>query len=211
MKWMIRLIIGCFFASIAAFADLPSPYCDVHPLRPFVDEGWYSNHTQISTLIEQYKVSTVIEVGSWLGQSTMQIAQCLPKRGQVHAIDHWKGSVEERGSPRLPFLYEQFLSNIIHARLAHIVVPHRLDSLTAARILSCKADLIYIDASHDVDSVYNDLVAWFSHLNFGGILCGNGWSDPDFPGVRVAVERFAAERKMQIEASDNFYRLIPQQ
>ncbi len=208
MKWFIALLIG--FQSVCCFSLLSEPYCDVNPVLPFDGHSFYGNASQLKSLINKHKIKTIIEVGSWLGASTRHLASCLPKEGRVHAIDHWKGSVEHQPGqsfwhPALPNLYEQFLSNVIHARLTDKIIPHRMDSLTAARVLSVMADLIYIDASHDTDSVYQDLQAWLPHLNPKGILCGDDWS---WNSVRIAVERFALENRFQIEATKNFYRLI---
>jgi hypothetical protein len=50
-------------------------------------------------------------------------------------------------------------------------------------------DIIYIDASHDYESVKTDILSWFPKLKTGGIICGDdyitGW-----PGVVRAVNEF---------------------
>src|SRR6185503_3458451 len=114
--------------------SLPSPYDSLKEIRPFVDHGWFTNGPQLCKLIRSHKVETVVEVGSWLGKSTITIARALPNHGQVYAVDHWLGSSEHQEGqgawhPCLPYLYEQFLSNIIHARLTHKVIPIRMPSL----------------------------------------------------------------------------------
>jgi predicted O-methyltransferase YrrM len=198
-----------FLLAVAHIFGLPAPYSELEEVLPFCDHGWYQNRHQLRRLIKEHAPQTVIEVGCWMGQSTIHIAKRLPPGATLHAIDSWEGSVEHQPGnaawhPQLPRLYEQFLSNIIHAGLTEVVVPHRLDSLTAAALLPIVADLIYIDAAHDTESVYQDLQAWSLHLAPGGILCGDDWK---WPTVRAAVERFAAERGLQIIALGNFYRL----
>ena len=50
-----------------------------------------------------------------------------------------------------------------------------MDSLEAANSIKVKADFIYIDASHDTESVLNDILAWYPHLEKGGVMAGDDW------------------------------------
>lgn len=198
------------------FANHPTPYESIQTLRPFVDEGWYYNATQLHNLISKYQVKTILEVGSWFGKSTVDLARRLPEDGKIYAVDHWLGSDENQEgqphySPHLPYLYEQFLSNIIHAGLTDKVIPIRMNSCDAARSteIPSELDLIYIDASHDTESVYQDLCLWFPRVKEKGVLCGDDWA---CPSVRLAVERFAKEEGLKISAvctghGGNFWRL----
>ena len=191
---------------------LPEPYNTVE-LLPFDNHGWYGNGKQITEIVKLYKVKTVVEVGCWLGLSTRHIASILPKDGKVYAVDHWLGSEEHQEGkyayhPILDRLYQQFLSNIIHAGLTDKIVPLRMDSLTAAPYLSTvltnPPDLIYIDASHDTKSVYDDMCAWYPLIKGYGVLCGDDWA---WASVQKAVRRFAQENKLRINASGNFWSL----
>jgi len=188
--------------------DLPPPY-NTAEILPFADHGFYSNGSQIEALIVRHRVKTIIEVGSWLGTSTRHMATCLPEGGIVYAVDHWKGSIEHQPGqscwiPEVEHLYEYFLSNAIQAGLAHKIIPMRMDSLDAAKQLHVKADLIYIDASHEMQPAYDDLVAWYPHLRKNGILCGDDWTRES---VQQAVKKFAKKNDLRIKASENFWRL----
>jgi predicted O-methyltransferase YrrM len=207
------IIIGFFInitSYINSFQDLSNPYSDVTNLLPFNDHGWYANGEWIKQLMENNKVTTVIEVGSWLGLSTRHIASLLQPNGKLYAVDTWKGSVEHHENANfssfLPTLYEQFLSNMIHAHLTNIVIPMKMTSLEAAPILMRELDnvnLIYIDAAHDTYSVVLDLHAYWQFVNDkGGILCGDDWL---WDSVRLAVKIFAQSNKLTIYASDNFW------
>ncbi len=205
------LSLGLVTFSISAQTqqDLPPPY-DTAEILPFLSHGWYANGTQIESLIKQHHIKTIIEVGSWLGTSTRHMASCLPENGKVFAVDHWEGSTEHQPGqnfwiPELAHLYEYFLSNAIQAGVAHKIVPVRMASLDAAKQLLVQADLIYIDAGHDTQSVYEDLWAWYPHLKDKGVFCGDDWG---WPSVRVAVKKFAREQKMRVKVSGNFWRLI---
>ena len=187
-------------------SDLPEPYRSVR-LLPFDPQGWYFNGEQIQSLFINNKINTVNEVGSWLGLSTRHMASLLSPNVKVFAVDHWKGSAEHQGFENLNRIYEQFLSNVIHKHLTDKIIPVRMSSLEAARLFksaTIQADLIYIDASHDTPSVLDDLNAWFPFVQGHGILCGDDWG---YPPVKHAVEIFAQENRLIIEASGNFWML----
>ncbi|KKL13272.1 hypothetical protein LCGC14_2527410, partial [marine sediment metagenome] len=129
-----------------------SEYAKLKNIRPFNPHGFFSkdNAVALSFLINKFQCKTVVELGSWLGSSTRYIATCLPEGGLIYAIDHWKGNEEHYDPNRtainalLPTLYEQFLSNCIHTKLTHKIIPKRMTSLYAAEVLTIKADLIMI-------------------------------------------------------------------
>lgn len=211
MRLLLAFLI-CFF--INAESNLPPEYRISKILPMDFKEIWYSNAYEIEKIFNQKKIQSVVEVGSWLGYSTSHFGKLVGKDGVVYAIDHWKGSSEhhdsEIWSQCLPSLYDQFISNMIHKRLYRVVRPLKMSSLEGALIFKQKnelIDLIYIDASHDTESVLEDLNAWFPVVKGRGILCGDDWG---CSSVRIAVERFAQEHNLSIYAPEggNFYRLI---
>lgn len=137
------------------------------------------------------------------------MAERLPAGCKLYAVDTWLGSVEHQDTKyreKLPSLYAQFLSNVIHAGLQEKIEPVRLDSLAAAKELSVKADLIFIDAAHDTESVYKDIMAWYPHLKEGGVICGDDWT---WASVRLAVEKAAKELDADLVTSDSFWYFAP--
>ncbi len=194
--------------SSAEQVKLPAPYCDLESILPFQPHGWYSNAEQIENLFKGRKIKTVIEIGCWVGSSTRHMASLLPSGGKLYAVDHWLGSSEHQSMPdALATLYDQFLSNVIHAGLTNEIIPVRLSSLQAASFLKEEVvpDLIYIDAEHTTEAVYLDLMTWFPFVKGHGVLCGDDWG---WFTVSDAVKQFAQENGLQIEASGNFWRLI---
>lgn len=207
---LLSILFTLLFPSLLAFqSDLPEPYRSIELLPPD-NHSFYCNRAQLQRLIPIRHVKTIIEVGSWLGCSTIHMASLVPPDGKVWAVDHWLGSVEHQpgGSAyhkALPYLYQQFLSNVIHAQMAHKIIPVRMDSLEAAKILDFPVDLVYIDAGHDTQAVYNDLCAYYPRVRGHGLLCGDDWS---WGSIREAVYRFAQENNMHVEAMGNFWALI---
>lgn len=218
VKRFIALICSLCFSSSFIQADprpdLPPPYNTIDVL-PFDSHGFYANAAPMEHLLRTKKVKTVIEVGAWLGSSTRHIASVIPEDGKVYAIDHWQGSIEHQEGNNayykaLPYLYQQFLSNVIHAGLTNKIIPLQMSSLEAAQHLSEtldeRPDMVYLDASHDYRSVYEDLCAWYPFVQNYGILCGDDWS---WVSVRKAVKQFAKERNLRLKSHGNFWYILP--
>lgn len=191
------------FTCIGAYCwgNMPEPYNSINVL-PFDSHGWFGNGEQLEKIINNHKPKVVIEVGSWLGTSTRFLAERSEK---VYAIDTWQGSPQEEdvmNNPRLPYLYQQFLSNVIHSDLTEKIIPIKLTSLEASKALKVKANLIYIDGAHDTNSVVQDIIAWYPHLDNNGIMCGDDWLCPT---VREAVTQCAVKLNKKIISQDNFW------
>lgn len=202
-------LILCFGAFDLIAGGLPQPYDSVKVL-PEYDFGYYSNNSQIEEIFKNNDIRTVVEVGSWVGGgSTRHVANLLkPKQGIMYAVDTWLGSIEHQAGqshwqPVLTYVYEQFLSNMIHWKLTDVVIPYRMKSSEAARELDVNPDLIYIDGDHTTEAVYEDLTLWYPHVKGHGILCGDDWS---WETVRIAVAKFAMENNLSVEVSGNFWR-----
>jgi len=206
---MSSLFLGCS-VFVASSVNLPYPYNTIQTLLPFDNHGWYFNGVWIEKLMRTNNTQTVVEVGSWLGCSARHMASLLPKDGKLYSVDTWEGSVEhftvDEWKNKLPTLFEQFLSNTIHAGLTDIIFPIRAKSVDAVFVLKHfgdSFDLIYIDAAHDTDSVLSDLEAYFPLIkNNKGILCGDDWRHGP---IQVAVHEFAQKHQLTIYADDNFF------
>lgn len=215
MRWMFLAII----AWIGAIAELPYPYNQMQEVLPYDGSGWYINAEPMQALIQKRHAKVIVELGAWLGQSTRHIASVIPQDGVVYTIDHWKGNDEVQLTHQnvLPHLYEQFLSNVIHAGLTHKIRPISLLTLQAADVIEQAGivpDLVYLDASHDEESVYADLAAYFPLVRGHGVLCGDDWGwggeAAGFP-VRRAVERFAKENHLKIEVPNGWFWILTEQ
>lgn len=201
-KIFVLLLIG---SNIQALS-LPEPYTNAEIL-PFDGSGWFWHPRIFDKWFSEEKIETVIEVGCWMGSSTRCIAKKLGSKGKIYAVDTWLGSPDEEchlNHPKLSQIYEVFLSNVIHEKLTDFIVPVRMDSILASQYLDIKTDLIYIDASHIADAVYQDIIHWYPHLNKWGVFCGDDWC---CPSVREGVEKAANDLFLKIEYGNNWWRL----
>ena len=69
-----------------------------------------------------------------------------------------------------------------------------------------QVDLVYVDASHDEESVYRDLCNWFPFIKNHGVICGDDWK---WEGVKKAVKTFARENQLNIKTSNNLLGFEP--
>lgn len=221
LKYIILFFIQSLsILNVQAISDniqnLPTPYNSLEKILPFDDHGWYFNGQWIQLLFKNNNIKTAIEVGSWLGKSTRHIASLLPAHGRLYAVDTWKGSLCQQidNDPfhcahKVPTLYEQFLSNVIHANLTNKIIPIQMPSLKASKELSSliqQIDFIYIDAEHDTESVFKDMEAWYPYISGKrGILCGDDWS---WESVRIAVRNFAQIYNVTIYTGENFWFIV---
>jgi predicted O-methyltransferase YrrM len=184
-------------------------------------QGWASTDPLFRLLFEKLRPKRVAEIGTWKGASALHMAQLAREFGiegcEILCIDTWLGSVEhwyDRQRPdyfrslRLrhgyPMLYFTFLANVVRAGAQDIVVPFPIASAGAARLLAAHQvafDLIYIDAAHQYEEARLDVELFWPLVRPGGVLFGDDYS-ASFPGVRRAVEEFAAGRNVRLQTSE---------
>ncbi len=138
-------------------------------------EGWMAL-TELTWLAEHAApCKTVVEVGSWMGRSTRAMAES--GAGTVHAIDTWQGSAEHvdilKDKPE-GWLMARFLKNMEGVQN---VRAHQMTSLAAAEMWQkARFDMVFLDASHDYESVKADILAWRPLVAGGGLLCGHDYN-----------------------------------
>jgi hypothetical protein len=202
MRQLKGIILGLLISG--SLISHPEPYNSINDL-PFDGHGWFINGSSLQPILAGKQPKVVVEVGSWLGSSTRFIAENLPEGGVIYAVDTWRGSSTESvhmQDPRLPYLYQLFLSNVKHANLTDRIIPVRMESLEAAKALNVKADLIYLDGAHDTTSVYNDIIAWSPHLEEGGFMCGDDWG---WLSVQTGVLKAAKVLNKNAYGYENFW------
>lgn len=195
-------------------------------LLPMDINGWGGNHKVFRDIIQNNLPDTIIEIGSWKGQSAIFMAEilndCNLPNSKIYCIDTWTGSLEfwttMRETPErnlrlkngYPSVYYQFLSNVVHTNNQHKIIPVPMPSSMAykyLKYLKITADLIYVDGSHESEDVYNDVKNFWTILNEDGIVFGHNW-DNFWPGVKKGVDKFVKEKNIEIKIIDNNFWLL---
>lgn len=165
-------------------------------------DGWFNYADFYKNIVHSLpNEANIIEVGSWFGKSTIgmsNINKSIGKDCKIYAVDTWEGSNEEvEHREKIEYLksinttlYDEFLFNIDVYGVKENIIPIRKSSEQASRDFGNHFfDLIIIDASHDYDSVLNDIKFWISKVKKGGILAGDDY-DEKFPNVKKAVNDY---------------------
>lgn len=202
-----------------------SPFADFDPSAWSEDlQGWHGSHPIFGELVRLLRPELVIEVGSWKGQSAVTLGTELAALGPGRAlvcVDTWLGALEFRhdfADPEryaaldlrhgYPQVYYQFLANVVKRGLQDVIIPFPQTSLIAARWFlhhAFRADLVYIDGSHEENDVYADLTYYWQICRPGGVVFGD---DLDWSGVRAAVTTFARENGLEPRVRDGMYWLL---
>lgn len=183
-------------------------------------QGWNGLNRTFHDLISYVKPQIIVEVGTWKGQSAINMADIcssLKLNTKIYCIDTWLGAEEfwndlsgttERDLKLkygFPQIYYQFLSNVIHKKHQNTIIPFPNTSHIGATYLKkrkIKADLIYIDASHEELDVYNDINDYWDIIQPTGIIFGDdyGWT-----GVKNSVNKVSKEKCKEIKVLENQY------
>lgn len=190
--------------------------------RPEDIQGWASTSPAFQKCITDIRPKLIIEVGSWKGCSAVFMAKNCFDAGyddfEIVCIDTFLGSWEffttmpeylphEHKIHGRAHVYEQFLSNIIHTNLTNHITPFPIDSVNGALCLKhwkVQADMIYIDAGHDYDSVFADLILYKDLVRPGGYLLGDDW-------FHIPIKEAVADALGEVEelSSDKFLWVRP--
>ncbi len=143
-----------------------------------------------------------VEVGSWKGRSTSFIGRICNENGtRLVCVDHWNGSndrLQERYAAALAVedVEQTFRANMTALGITvDVLAMTSLDA--AATFAPGSIDRVFLDASHDGESVAADLVAWQDRLAPGGILAGHDYG-PHYEGLRAAVDAHARSRGQRV-------------
>jgi predicted O-methyltransferase YrrM len=156
---------------------------------------------ELTWLAEQASTrKTICEIGVWKGTTT--IAMAANTSGSVYAVDTFEGSVGEEQHQKLhekpkDWLFNEFKHN---TKGLENIITYQMTSLEAAKLFGDAgklADLIFLDASHNYESVVEDIVAWRPLLAEGGLLCGH---DRQWEGVAKAIDQLLPGHKVAVGA-----------
>lgn len=187
---------------------------DKEEILPADFQGWSYESEIFQNLVKQTRPTTIIEVGTWKGMSAIKLykaAESLCRPFELICVDTWLGGIEHyenalmKRKHHYPQIYYQFLSNMHHADCIDnlVVVPNT--SLIGARYLKSKnkkAQLIYIDGSHETPDVYFDIKFYYELLADGGIIFGD---DYFYEPLQHDVNFFVKENNLLLQIEENNY------
>ena len=143
-----------------------------------------------------------VEIGVAGGQNIKHILEHCPRIEKIYGIDSYSQDSwdmnhidinKEFGSFEGLFQEVKLMLSQFGGRAKLI----RKTSLEAVKEFSDESlDFIFLDASHDFDSVFADISSWFPKIKKGGIFMGHDWDHGNFPGTTKAVKKYFVNYKI---------------
>ena len=155
--------------------------------------GWFNHGPLVLELLDRYQPKVVVELGTFLGASAIAMARSVRRwGGVVYCVDTWAGELNrDGGSPvgRTPLMILSCARAMVEADIGASV--RLIPALTreAARYWTEPIDFLYVDADHSYEGTLDDLVAWVPHVRQGGLIAGDDYGHPLYPGVSTAWAR----------------------
>jgi len=156
--------------------------------------GWFNHGPKVLALLEQHRPAVVVELGSWMGASAIAMARSVRRwGGVVMCVDTWAGELnDDGGSPagKTPLMLLSCARAMVEAGVsAHVrLIP--ATTVSAAAYWRDPIDFLYVDADHSEAGVWADLTAWVPHVVHGGVVAGDDYGHPRYPGVKRAWDAF---------------------
>jgi predicted O-methyltransferase YrrM len=169
-------------------------------------QGWFEWSSVYTNAVAEFDNARFVEIGCWKGRSTSFLGVEILNSGKkisLDVVDTFKGS-PEHGRIDENALYSEFIKNVEPVRSA-IQTIHRLPSIEASKLYDNESvDFVFIDASHEYNSVLADIKAWYPKVKVGGTIAGDdyiaGW-----PGVIRAVDEFFGKDKIKVPDHQHWY------
>jgi predicted O-methyltransferase YrrM len=158
--------------------------------------GWMDFEALYDAQVAEAKDGdTFVEIGCWLGRSTVYLADAIKRSGKkitLYAIDNFSGVTLPPGSAmNQPVnganLLGEFLANLVACDVRRFVKVLVSDSAAAAeKFADGSVDFVFIDGDHSYEAVARDITAWRGKIKPGGAIAGHD-------RVREGVDRAVRE------------------
>lgn len=179
------------------------PKSQIHPKQKHI----------MNILIDKINAKKVIEIGSWLGESTSCWASSLINKegSELISVDWFNGNLntELEGISNSIDIYSLFRSNMKELGYSKIIKNFIMSSSDATKFIpDGYADIVYIDASHDYKSVKEDIDQWLPKVRNGGIISGHDYESNEYDDQCIDLDVFDHKHhgviKAVNESFDNF-------
>ena len=158
------------------------------------DQTWMRDQVSTEGLLDLIKElgdnsqKTMIEIGSFVGESTVLFAQSFKK---VIAIDPFEADYD----PQDPTSYLFEFDNVYQTYLDRITVYSNIETIVdtsdnaVKELVGKEFDFIYIDGLHTYEGVKNDIKNFLPLVKKGGVIGGHDYTNriPHLVGVYEAV------------------------
>lgn len=156
--------------------------------------GWFDFADLYDRAVARAAVGgALVEVGCWHGRSfkyLLRKAKAANRRLNVVGVDLF------RGAKGTEYAADKTVEASCRRNADAAGYPYRLLTVpsveAAGQFADASLDFVFLDASHDYESVRDDVAAWQPKLKPAGVMAGHDWA-PEFPGVAQAVTEALGE------------------
>lgn len=161
--------------------DVLADFCLAQGYKTFVEVGCKEGRTT-GHILKTVSDSRVIAIDPW-------IANPAPKNGDTTREDYEKwdfAEIEQKFWENVGDAKDRCTMERCTSRQAADPASADITLPRATKVRGFQADLIFIDALHDYESVLEDIRLWWPKVRIGGMLCGHDFNH-QWPGVERAV------------------------
>lgn len=153
----------------------------------------------LSDIIRRRRFKRGAEVGTGTGRTAFEILKANPRLHLIEVVYYPGPEMLEglrycecqKAKEKWEEHIEKFLDRVtILAMPSHEAAPHVKDM---------SLDFVFIDADHSYEECLRDIKLWYPKVRRGGLVCGDDYEHPDFPGVRRAVDEMFSEVEQPTE------------
>lgn len=167
-------------------------------------QGWGAFHDLYAEVIKQARPGAVlVEIGCWRGKSAAFAGvEIINSRKPIRffTVDHFLGSTDKhRALPEVAAGQLEAIARRNLAPVARVVTVLAMASVEAAATFEDgSVDFLFVDGTHDYDSVKADLTAWLPKLRQGAMVAGD---DANWKGVKEAAREVLGDIVVLLEGT----------
>lgn len=143
---------------------------------------------------------TIVEIGSFMGKSTVCFGLGAVKYAKIYALDTFSGN-EKDFKLGVQFksksFFDKFETNLLKFGVRKKVTPVVGYSQEIGKTWNKKIDLLFIDGSHLYEDVKKDFELFYKWLKPGGIVAFHDVT-PGFPGVYRVWKNIASKKLISV-------------
>lgn len=168
-------------------------------------QGWFDFETIYDVAVKNSNNCNFLEIGTWLGKSTAYMASLIKhynKNIKFYAVDTFQGEQScqfhlDKVKESDGTIFNEFWSNMSDLELCPYIHPIISKSHNCMeKIREKEFAFIFIDGSHDYDTVYKDVEYLYPYVLNGGIIAGHDYNSE----CKDAVDKFFKENNKNVMA-----------
>ena len=153
----------------------------------------------LAMMVNENQFEIGAEIGAAIGITTGFLLERCPTLEKLIVVDLWEpvpGSSLFGRADMEEIFKKKFIND------SRVRILKGISWEMASHIEDGSLDFVFIDASHDEESVIKDSKAWTPKVKQGGLICGH---DLHFPGVRSAIYKFFGKQRIREAGVDNMW------